>query len=346
VKNKWSGAFQLAAVYVGTVVGAGFATGKEIVEFFSQFGLLGFFGILASGLIFSSLGSKLMRISVKIKAKSYQEFTIFLFGRVAGSLMNILMLIMLIGVCAVMLSGAGAVFEEQLGLSKAFGVIFTIVLSLIVMLVGMKGLFAVNTFVVPIMITFSFILFTLSIHLPGFLDRMDDLPIFSWNGITSPFSYTALNLSLAIAVLVPAASEIGDDQTVKWGGIIGGIALMFILLSSHFTLIMLDNVDSYAIPMASIMRELAPNLSWIYIIVIYGEIFTSVIGNVYGLERQISQYIRIPSILIIAIIFAVSYSISFIHYGTLLSILYPLFGYISLVFLLLLWLKPIPQKNV
>ncbi|TRZ38893.1 hypothetical protein CEQ21_26370 [Niallia circulans] len=346
MKNKWSGAFQLAAVYVGTVVGAGFATGKEIVEFFSQFGLLGFFGILASGLIFSSLGSKLMRISVKIKAKSYQEFTIFLFGRVAGSLVNILMLIMLIGVCAVMLSGAGAVFEEQLGLSKAFGVIFTIVLSLIVMLVGMKGLFAVNTFVVPIMITFSFILFTLSIQLPGFLDRMDDLPIFSWNGITSPFSYTALNLSLAIAVLVPAASEIGDDQTVKWGGIIGGIALMFILLSSHFTLIMLDNVDSYAIPMASIMRELAPNLSWIYIIVIYGEIFTSVIGNVYGLERQMSQYLRIPSILIIAVIFAVSYSISFIHYGTLLSILYPLFGYISLVFLLLLWLKPIPQKNV
>ncbi|MFK4998099.1 hypothetical protein ACI2OX_14265 [Bacillus sp. N9] len=31
--RNWTGAFQIAAVYVGTVIGAGFATGKEIVEF-------------------------------------------------------------------------------------------------------------------------------------------------------------------------------------------------------------------------------------------------------------------------------------------------------------------------
>lgn len=35
-------ASQLAFVYVGTVVGAGFATGREIVEFFLKFGWFGF----------------------------------------------------------------------------------------------------------------------------------------------------------------------------------------------------------------------------------------------------------------------------------------------------------------
>ncbi|MFT8321150.1 MAG: hypothetical protein ABF649_09605 [Bacillus sp. (in: firmicutes)] len=345
MKNKWSAAFQLAAVYVGTVVGAGFATGREIVEFFSQFGVIGLIGILISGTIFAYLGSKLMRISVKIKAKSYQEFTIFLFGNVIGTFINSIMLIMLIGVCAVMLSGAGAVFEEQLGISKGIGVIFTIGLSLLVMMVGMKGLFAVNTFVVPIMISFSFILFFLSIQLPDFFSHVFAFSESGWRSLAAPFSYTALNLSLAIAVLVPAASEIGDDETVKWGGIIGGTALMLILISSHFTLVMLQDVGSYAIPMATIMKSLAPELSWIYILVIYGEIFTSVIGNVYGLERQLSSYIKLPSILIIALIFLISYIISFIHYGTLLSWLYPLFGYISLVFLLQLWIKPIPKDE-
>lgn len=344
MKNKWSAAFQLAAVYVGTVVGAGFATGKEIVEFFSQFGFIGLIGILVSGVIFSYFGSKLMRISVKIKAKSYQEFTIFLFGRWMGTLINIIMLIMLIGVCAVMLSGAGAVFEEQLGFSKATGVIFTIALSILVMAVGMKGLFAVNTFVVPIMISFSFILFFYTVQMPDFASHIFMEKNISWKAFASPFSYTALNLSLAIAVLVPAASEIGDEDTVKWGGILGGTALMLILISSHFTLIMLEDVHRYAIPMATIMRTLAPSLSWVYILVIYGEIFTSVIGNVYGLERQLRGYIRLPSIMIIAVIFFISYAISFIHYGTLLSWLYPLFGYISLVFLLLLMIKPIPEN--
>lgn len=40
MKNKWYAAIQLAAVYVGTVVGAGFATGREIVVFFHNMDLL------------------------------------------------------------------------------------------------------------------------------------------------------------------------------------------------------------------------------------------------------------------------------------------------------------------
>lgn len=343
MKNKWYAAIQLAAVYVGTVVGAGFATGREIVVFFSQYGFIGLIGILLSGLIFAYFGAKLMRISVKIKASSYQEFTIYLFGNVIGTMINFLLLLMLIGVCAVMFSGAGAVFEEQLGLDKTVGVIFTIVLSLIVMMVGTKGLFAVNTFVVPIMISFSFILFILSVSLPGFFGEIFQMETITWKTISSPFSYTALNLALAIAVLVPAASEIGDEEVVKWGGILGGIALMMILISSHFSLIMLKDVYLYSIPMATIMKHLAPQLSWVYILVIYGEIFSSVIGNIYGLERQLRSFIPLPSMVLIGGIILVSYLISYVQYGTLLSFLYPIFGYISLVFLLFLWIKPVPK---
>ena len=345
MKNKWSACIQLAAVYVGTVVGAGFATGREIVVFFSQFGFFGLLGIFISGIIFAYFGAKLMRISVRIKATSYQEFTVFLFGKYIGNIINLFLLLMLIGVCAVMFSGAGAVFEEQLGLSKVFGVIFTIILSLIVMMVGTKGLFAVNTFVVPIMICFSFILFFLSISLPGFINEIFTFQTLNLKTVTSPFSYSALNLALAIAVLVPAASEIGDEEVVKWGGIIGGVALMLILISSHFSLIMLSDVEQFSIPMATIMSTLAPQLSWVYILVIYGEIFTSVIGNIYGLERQLRNILPLPSMVIIGGIILVSYLISYVQYGTLLSWLYPVFGYISLVFLLFLWLKPLPRNK-
>ena len=55
-------ASQLAFVYVGTVVGAGFATGREIVEFFLKFGWIGLFGIVVSGLMFTYLGAKIMII--------------------------------------------------------------------------------------------------------------------------------------------------------------------------------------------------------------------------------------------------------------------------------------------
>jgi uncharacterized membrane protein YkvI len=347
VKKSWSQAFQIAAVYVGTVVGAGFATGKEIVEFFSRFGFFGFLSILMSGYLFVMIGSKLMRMAAQIKAKSYQEFNEYLFGKWAGNVINFFMLFMLLGVSAVMLSGAGAVFEEQLGLPKNVGVFLTIFLSYIVMLVGTKGLFAVNTFVVPLMIAFSLILMFLSLKMPNFLEKFLYIPHATdgWKSVVAPFSYAALNLGLAQAVLVPIATEVKDDWTIKWGGILGGLALTIILLASHFTLIMLPNLELYEIPMAIIMKNLAPFLYWIFVLIIYGEIFTSVIGNVFGLDRQLQQFWPLPTVITVTVIFAISYMISLINYSTLLSYLYPLFGYICMSFFILLWMKPFTPSN-
>ncbi|TCN27713.1 YkvI family membrane protein [Mesobacillus foraminis] len=347
MRTNWGAAFQIAAVYVGTVVGAGFATGREIVEFFSRFGFIGLIGILMSGYLFIFMGSKLMRIAAQIGASSYEQFNEYLFGKLLGRIINIIMLLMLVGVCSVMLSGAGAVFEEQLGIPKNAGIFITIGFSIAVMIVGLKGLFAVNAFVVPLMIAFSFILLFLSVQLPDFTSKVLFIPMAEdgWKSVVSPFIYTAFNLSLSQAVLVPVAAEIKDDSTVKWGGILGGIALTLILLAGHLTLVMLPNLESYEIPMATIMKNLASGLYWVFILIIYGEIFTSVIGNIFGLERQVRKYVPVPSLVIVSSIFIICYFISRIHYSTLLSYLYPLFGYISLVFIVLLWMKPFSPEG-
>lgn len=164
-----------------------------------------------------------------------------------------------------------------------------------------------------------------------------------WKAVISPFSYTALNLGLAQAVLVPVATEVKDERIIKLGGILGGAALTIILIAGHFTLIMLPNFASYEIPMAIIMKNLASGLYWIFVLVIYGEIFTTVIGNVFGLEKQIKKYISLPKMVTVSGIFAISYLLSLFEYSRLLSYLYPIFGYISLVFIVLLWMKPLNE---
>lgn len=40
MKNNVS-TFKVAATYIGTVVGAGFATGQEVLQFFNRFGAMG-----------------------------------------------------------------------------------------------------------------------------------------------------------------------------------------------------------------------------------------------------------------------------------------------------------------
>ena len=340
--KRMAGSFQIAAVYVGTVIGAGFATGREIVEFFTRFGFVGFIAILLSGYLFITMGTKIMLKSHDIKAKSFEEFNEYLFGKWFSKIMNIVMMIMLIGVSAVMLSGAGAVFQEQLLLSKQLGILLTIALGFFTMMVGIKGLFAVNTFVVPLMIVFNLLLMVYSVRHADFMEAFLMIPHAEdgWKSVVAPFSYVAFNLAMAQAVLVPVAGEVKDRETIKYGGYLGGFFLTLILISSHITLVMIPNVTQYQIPMAVVMKSFVSGFYIIYILIIYGEIFTSVIGGVFGLEKQLGSYWKGSSLWTFTGIFLMIYSLSFFEYSELLSYLYPLFGYMSLLFIILLWMKP------
>ncbi|HZG70727.1 MAG TPA: hypothetical protein VEY51_04245, partial [Chondromyces sp.] len=275
-------------------------------------------------------------------ARSYEEMNEYLFGKWFAKGMNLLILLMLIGVSGVMLSGAGALFQEHLLISKQIGVLLTMALGLAVMAVGTKGLFAVNTFVVPLMITFNLIVMGLSVAKPGFLETVLYIPegVSGWKAALSPILYVAFNLALSQAVLVPLASEINDRAVVRLGGLLGGLFLTILLISSHFVLIQIPNVVEFEIPMATVMKSTVYGLYWVYIFIIYGEIFTSIIGNMYGLERQINKYWPVHSIVIYLSIFVLAYSLSWFHYSTLLALLYPIFGWISLAFIILLWVKP------
>lgn len=341
LQGKWLSSLQIAAVYVGTVVGAGFATGKEIVEFFTRYGIYGFFGVAMSGFFFIWIGTKMMLLSKKLNCKSYQEFNLFLFGKKFSWLVNILMFLILLGVTSVMLSGAGAIFKERLHLSYQLGVLLTILLTFIVMIKGVKGLVGVNIIVVPMMIIFSLILSSKAIVTSNHI-----IGIFSfhsahveWKWFISSLSYAAFNLAMAQPVLVPLANEIRDEDVLKWGGIIGGGVLSLILFSGHIALLTVPDVHHFEIPMAEIMKGFMSAFYGIYILIIYGEIFTSVIGDIYGLERQLRTILPYSNYLLIGGIITVSYLISLVGYGSLISFLYPLFGYISLVLLFLLMIR-------
>ncbi|MGD6775770.1 YkvI family membrane protein [Sutcliffiella horikoshii] len=336
VKRSWLSACQIGAVYVGTIVGAGFATGKEIVQFFTQYGWIGIITILMSGFLFIWLGTKMMLISKRIKANSYKEFNEYLFGMSAGTVVNLFMLVILICVGAVMLSGAGAVFEEQLGWSFQLGLLLTVVLSVCVVLFGVKGLVGVNVIVVPVMIIFSFIIAGNSIAENGLsflsLDPVKD----SLKGWLAPFMYVSFNLAMAQPVLVPLAMEAKDDWVIKRGGFIGGLVLCFILLTCHISIASLPEFHTFEIPMAEVVKLSMLSFFGIYVFVIYGEIFTSVVSDIFGLQRQLESMLNVSRYLVTVVLVSIIYMISQIGYGSLIEHLYPFFGYVSMAFLVLL----------
>lgn len=338
-KKVW----QVATVYVGTVVGAGFATGKEIVEFFSQFGLLGLFEIIVAGYLFIFFGNKMMLSSIKSNSNDYFEYNQWLFGKNVGRFLNYLFFIMLLGVTAVMLAGSGEVIFEQFHTQKWLGMIFTSILAIIVMLWGFNGLSIVNMFVVPSMISFNIILVIMAVRNGFDLDKLLYIPYHDhlWIAIVMPIAYVAFNLSLSQAVFLPLAREIKNPEIIQKGAVLGGALLTLILLLSHISLTIFRDAQSFTIPTATVMKWVAPFLHDFYLMIIFGEIFTTIIGNAFGLEQQISQRVKWHSVLIYFFLFCACFAIALYEYAPLLSFLYPLFGYLSILFLGILLFKKV-----
>ncbi|PEZ03329.1 hypothetical protein CN326_18565 [Bacillus sp. AFS018417] len=332
--EQWKVAKKIAATYIGTVVGAGFATGREIVEFFTIHGTYGTIGILVSGIFFIWLGTKMMLLSSQIEAFSAQEFNKYLFGDIFGNVVNILLLLVLFGVTSVMLSGAGAVFEEQLRLPRQLGIFITILACIVIGSRGLQGVFEVNSLVVPIMM-----IFIVGLSITTFFHDATSLfnitPSENWNvkWITSPVTYVALNLSLAQSVLVPLASEVKDQKAIKWGGILGGAGLCLILLCSHLAILSVEQFYQYNIPMAEVVRRFNATFHFFFVLIIFGEVFTTLVGNVFGMTKQMQSITGWKSNIIIYFILLISYCFSYIGYSELLHMLYPVIGWISLILL-------------
>ena len=59
--------FNVAALYVGTLMGAGFASGREGWQFFGVFGSKGYAGLAISGFLFVVVGMMVSYIARKKK---------------------------------------------------------------------------------------------------------------------------------------------------------------------------------------------------------------------------------------------------------------------------------------
>ncbi|MEI7026792.1 YkvI family membrane protein [Paenibacillus sp. y28] len=339
---------QIAATYMGTVVGAGFASGLSIMQYFTHFGAYGLAGILVSTLLFLWLGTKMMVLSRRIGAYSHQELNTHLFGPYFGKAANAISFVILFGVTAVMLSGAGSIFREQIGLSEQWGILLNLVLIYLVLSRQLKGILLINTLVVPMMVFFALVVgisyFSADALFGTSAWQLKQVQHLEW--IISPFAYVALNLTTLQAVLVPLGKEIEDEQILTWGGIWGGIGIGLLLLTSHVSMnSLMPQILNFDIPMAEVIRELGHFMHILFILVIYGEIFTTLIGNVFGMTRQIqSLYPALSTKLLIVTILLACFIVSQISYAMLLSHLYTLFGYIGLFLLAFLVVKRIPEK--
>jgi len=107
---------QIGGAYVGIIVGAGFASGQEIVLYFTNYGFHGIYGALIATFGFALVGMCIAQISSRLRTTSHKDLIYQISGNTVGFVMDYLLSLFLFGVAVIMFAGAGATFHQMFGL--------------------------------------------------------------------------------------------------------------------------------------------------------------------------------------------------------------------------------------
>ncbi len=331
---------KIASIYVGTVIGAGFASGIEIVEFFGVYGIKGILGMVISGLLFSMVGSLLLIKMYNNRIGSLRHLSEKIFKDKFWIIFDTIIGFSLYTGYSVMISASGAIFEQELSLSYDIGILFMVIATFIVFLFNLEGLSFISTLLVPLLIVG--ILFTSIYVNTNQAYNLSNVKGVSLTGngnfITSAFLYFGSNSLIIIIVFSSLLPLIKDKKTAILGGTVGGVILFMLGLSILIsTLIYYNEVAYLDIPMLKICDHIGIGYRKIYAIILWIAVFTTAVANGFGFMNRVTSSRR----LLYTGIFCISaIPLAKFGFGNLVSTIYPIFGFIGvgMMFFILIYL--------
>ncbi|KJS12620.1 MAG: membrane protein [Peptococcaceae bacterium BRH_c8a] len=331
--------FKVAAVYIGTVVGAGFATGQEVLQFFSFFGLTGFIALLLATTLFVFFGMIILELGRRLGADSHREIIQYAAGPWLGKVIDGIITFFLFGALTAMAAGAGAIFTEQFGLPHLMGSLVLVVATLITVLIGISGVISAISYVVPVLLlaVFGIAWATLT------ATPLDMGEVNRWAGASRPavpfwflsaVVYVSYNLVLGVAVLAPMGKHIRDAKVIRKGALYGGIGLGLGALAINLTLLAnVPQVSGFEVPMVFIAAGISPLVQVVYSIVLLAEVYTTAVGSLYGFVERITDQGKPMFLWLVIGTGAAAFAAGQLGFSTLVRVLYPAVGYAGLLML-------------
>lgn len=329
--NKKVFSLQLAAVYMGAILGAGFASGQELMQFFVVFGYHGLIGVFLSGIAFALMGYFISQIVIKNKVYGYKPFLDKILGKKIGPLVDIWITITIFISLGIMLAGCATVLQEKLSINYYLGLIVFSLIVLITLYKGEKGVISINFILIPFLIVITILVCFISIGLAqAETFKAGENPLIGNQWGIALLLYVASNMAIMIVILTSIDHYRLKEgiRGVLWGGILlGMIGLVMVYAMQLFW----PEILRAEIPMFYLTGNIDSRLSILYSLAILSAMLTSAIINGFGLIIRIGSLIKIKQNTLATIIIFLALPVSFLGFSNLISYFYPVFGYVGVV---------------
>ncbi len=324
----------VAAMYASTIIGAGFASGREIVRFFSMYYDGGFYGVILAGILFSALGFLVLDMVYTRRIRSYEEFIYPILGRAGGAVAETICILFMLCLFCIMNAGAARVLSQMTGLGFAWCAVLMGAICLVVILTDISGLILVNSVLTPFMIA-GIILIGLYITASRDVSAFSAAGIFrgvTENWLFSSVQYVGYNGIMAIVAMSSLLPYLKTRRTGRIGGVLGGCVLCVaaLVINSSIALFMPGSAE-YEIPVHAILEKISYQVASAYSVILWIAMFLSAaISGFYPVNR-LKRVLKVDGRLLAVIVCGLAVPISTVGFSNLISAIYPAFGYAGIL---------------
>ena len=275
-RSEFAGAAAIAAA----IAGAGFASGREIVAFFTRFGVAGYVGAtLAAGLI-GWMARETALIAARTGTASFPGLMRLCAGRAWGS--GALMWLMSIAVSGAMTAAGGELCALAINIhgARQIGMVCTAALAALCAARGVKLMGAVGAFTVAALIGYYVLLLCVS----------PELPEYTWRpgAVLSAAAYAGFNIATACGAIFASGLRIKSDvhRRANALGAYTGAFMLAMLLVALACVRLHGSASAAALPSVIIASQLGKPGYYMTICVMWLAVMSTLAGALLTLEMQ------------------------------------------------------------
>lgn len=326
---------RIGLAFVGLVVGGGFASGQEMMQFFTSFGIYSIFGTIVATIGFAFLGMNIAQIGYRLNTSSHKEVVYFLAGRTLGSILDILITVFLFCVTVAMFAGTASAFRQVLGFDPVIGSAFMVVLTVLTLMLNIKSIINVIAIAIPYLLglmliisVFSILTTDLSLAEQTILAQQQRSAAPNW--LLGALLYVSYNIASGVAMMTVIGSTASSKRVAGLGGIFGGLILGALILLVNIALFAkMDVVVGMDMPIVEIAFNIHPIIGILMAIALLAMIYSTAVGMMYSfIVRLIPPKDKVyrPTVVFFGII---GFIASFVGFTTLVGQVYSLMGYLG-----------------
>ncbi|WP_278925906.1 YkvI family membrane protein [Staphylococcus auricularis] len=339
----------VAFAFVGVVVGAGFATGQEIFQFFTSNGGYSVWGILITGALVTLGGIFVMYTGYHLKANSHSESIQYYLKPGIAKVFDLVLTLFLLALAMIMTAGGASTIHESFGVPYWLSSLILIIAILLTLCLKFDRLISVLGIVTPFLVIIvaiiAFYYFTTADLSFDEAKAYANAHHTDSNWWFDALNYASLQIAAAFSFLSVMGGRIHKVQSTIWGGLLGGLIITFLLLVLNLGMVTeFKSIVNVSLPSLLLANRISPILGAAMSLVMVLVIYNTVVGLMYAFASRFTTPYSKRYYRLLLIISLITFATTFIGFISLIGKVFPVMGIFGFILLIPILWKGFTQK--